>query len=175
MNFRRVGVNRGNTGMMFVFSKVVQNATDFKKLRGFHLFQIINPRSPEASPPKPETICLLHQVQDQIVITHGFLANCTDVDDQEAFYGVTSRSFPSLDRPRSPSLLFDSDVFSSVPCLPTFPPYPAKADDQSNESSRSSRGLLGRKGTAVLNKVLPRSLRLKRWSSTPSLPKLQIS
>lgn len=88
---------------------------------------------------------------------------------------MTSQSFPSLDRPRSPSLLLDSDAFSSAPSLPVFPPYSLKAEDQSTDTGRSSRGLLGRKGTAVLNKVLPRSLRLKRWASTPSLPKLQIT
>ena len=60
-----------------------------------------------------------------------------------------------------------------MPTLPTFPPS-SSAEDLSSESSRS-RKLLGRKGTAVLNKVLPRSLRLKRWASTPALPKLQIS
>ena len=119
------------------------------------------------SPPSsPGTDCITESMN---------FANCVDADDQEAFYGMTSQSFPSLDRPRSPSLLLDSDAFSSVPSLPVFPPYSLKADDQSNDSGRSSRGLLGRKGTAVLNKVLPRSLRLKRWASTPSLPKLQIT
>lgn len=88
---------------------------------------------------------------------------------------MAAQSFPSLDRPRSPSLLIDNDTFSSVPALPTFPPYPSRPVETSPESPRQSRGLLGRRGTAVLNNLLPRSLRLKRWASTPVLPKLQIS
>jgi hypothetical protein len=96
-------------------------------------------------------------------------------DDLDGFYGLSTQSFPSLDRPRSPSLLLDSDAFSSVPSLPTFPHYPANPEETAPEHGRPSRGILGRKGTAVLNKVLPRSLRLKRWASTPALPKLQIS
>jgi hypothetical protein len=94
------------------------------------------------------------------------------VEELDGFYGLGSRSYRSLDRPRSPSLLLDSDAFSSVPTLPTFPT--ASTEDVSSDGGRS-RKLLGRKGTAVLNKVLPRSLRLKRWASTPALPKLQIS
>lgn len=49
-----------------------------------------------------------------------------------------------------------------------------RSDESPVERTRPSRGLLGRRGTAVLNKVLPRSLRLKHWSSTPILPKLRI-
>lgn len=86
---------------------------------------------------------------------------------------MVAQSFPNFERPRSPSLLIDNDAFSSVPTLPTFRSHSA-SDDLSVDQPRLSRGILGRKGTAVLNKVLPRSLRLKRWSSTPSLPKLQI-
>ena len=71
--------------------------------------------------------------------------------------------------------MIDNDTFNSVPALPTFPSYPPRPGEASPSSPRQSRGLLGRRGTAVLNNLLPRSLRLKRWSSTPVLPKLQIS
>jgi hypothetical protein len=101
-------------------------------------------------------------------------ANFIDADDQGGFYGLASQSYRSLERPRSPSLLIDNDTFSSVPHLPSLPPYPSQPEVTSPNRARSTKGLLGRKGTAVLNKVLPRSLRLKRWSSTPTLPKLQI-
>jgi hypothetical protein len=162
--------------MKSVFWKIVQNAKGFRGSRRLHFSHSINRRSPETTPSILEITCLLHRVQEPIVsLDRVALLICIDADDQESFYGVTSRSFPSFDRPRSPSLLLDSDAFSSAPSLARFSAYPVKADDQVNESGRSSRGLLGRKGTAVLNKVLPRSLRLKRWASTPSLPKLQIS
>jgi hypothetical protein len=96
-------------------------------------------------------------------------------NDQDGFYGLSIRSYPSFERPHSPSLLIDNDTFSSVQALPVFPSYTTQTGDESPDKARPSRGILGRRGTAVLNKVLPRSLRLKRWSSTPVLPKLQIS
>jgi hypothetical protein len=121
-----------------------------------------------------------------------FDSNPVDAEEVDAdFYGVFAQSFPSLERPRSPSLLLDLDAFSSNPSLLTtfarqhsynqYPPTTTPSEDTTNASTdvsqpRSSRrGLLGPKGAAVLNKVLPRSFRLKRWNSTPALPKLQIS
>jgi hypothetical protein len=72
-------------------------------------------------------------------------------------------------------LLLDNDAFSSFTTVPNYSQTTVAGEDTVSEVGRSSRRLLGRKGTAVLNKVLPRSLRMKRWASTPSLPKLQSS
>ena len=106
----------------------------------------------------------------------GIRADFLDNDDRDDdFYGLSAESYHSLDRPRSPSLLLDNDAFSSVPAFPTFPHNPLSSDDSSPDAGRPSKGILSRKSAAVLNKVFPRSFRLKRWSSTPSLPKLQIS
>jgi len=121
------------------------------------------------SPPSsPGTDCMQHVKRP--------FANMPDDDDVDGFYGLSTQSYPVFDRPRSPSLLIDNDTFSSVPALPTFPSGPLSGELSSPDRvGRSSKSILGRRGQKVLNAVIPRALRLKRWSSTPVLPKLQIS
>jgi len=121
------------------------------------------------SPPSsPGTDCMQHVKRP--------FGNMLDGDDLDGFYGLSTESYPVSDRPRSPSLLIDNDTFSSVPALPTIPSGPSSGEVSSpDRGSRSSRSILGRRGQKVLNAVIPRALRLKRWSSTPVLPKLQIS
>ena len=173
----KVGWSRTRTGKMNVLLQIVQNAQVFSYFLRIPLVRTINRhRQGNSTLPTSGSTCPPLRVLERIVLSLDLArANFVDADEQEGFYGLAAQSYRSLERSRSPSLLIDSDTFSSVPHLPSLPPYPSQPEVTSPSRIRSTKGLLGRRGTAVLNKVLPRSLRLKRWSSTPILPKLQIS
>src|SRR5271154_5588388 len=94
----KVGWRRRVTGTMNVFLKDVQSALQLFLIN--RLEHIIDPRLQETSILQKLAITCLHlQVLEPIVRSPPIVALiCVDEDEQEAFYGLSAQSYPSLER-----------------------------------------------------------------------------